>query len=357
MNGVVIGVLTAKAVFFPLDRQLELDCGSWSRALAQLAVWLASQVSYGASAEILDRVGQMPMSSSSVWRQMESWGNKLVQEEKEASQQANAMPSRDEPQRGQAHHERRMGVSMDGWMIYIRGEEWKEVKSGSVFEVESVTVTDRQTGEPMERAAAVACTYVAHLGGPDEFGSKLWAEAQQRHVPGAKATVCVCDAAAWIWERCQDYFPDAEQVVDWYHALTHLHTAAQLGCGQDTPAAQRWLEQSQHLLFHGHADRIAQQIDAFARTATGETADRLRTEATFFRNQQRRMRYLQYREDGWPIGSGVMESGCKQLQARFKGAGMRWSRSGADRLLAFRAVFLSGRFDTTWAHLLNSPAA
>ena len=69
------------------------------------------------------------------------------------------------------------------------------------------------------------------------------------------------------------------------------------------------------------------------------------------------MRYLDYREDGWPIGCGTIEGGCKQFQTRLKGSGMRWSRSGAERMLTLRAEILSGQFLQTWADLANSPVS
>ena len=67
------------------------------------------------------------------------------------------------------------------------------------------------------------------------------------------------------------------------------------------------------------------------------------------------MRYLEYREEGWPIGSGSIESGCKQFQARFKGPGMRWTRQGAKRMLVLRSSIMSDYFDFHWDTLANSP--
>jgi len=67
------------------------------------------------------------------------------------------------------------------------------------------------------------------------------------------------------------------------------------------------------------------------------------------------MNYIEMREEGWPIGSGVVESGAKQFKARFSGPGMRWSRTGAENLLPIRAAVLSRRFDHTWAANKNLP--
>jgi hypothetical protein len=69
----------------------------------------------------------------------------------------------------------------------------------------------------------------------------------------------------------------------------------------------------------------------------------------------RRMQYMRLREDGWAIGSGMVESGIKQYKDRFCGAGMRWSRVGAENLIPIRTAILSGRFDQRWEQVRNLP--
>ena len=61
------------------------------------------------------------------------------------------------------------------------------------------------------------------------------------------------------------------------------------------------------------------------------------------------MQYQAFREEGYPIGSGTVESGIKQFKARLTGPGMRWSRPGAERMLVIRAAVLAGSFDDLWA--------
>ncbi len=60
------------------------------------------------------------------------------------------------------------------------------------------------------------------------------------------------------------------------------------------------------------------------------------------------MQYQDFREQGYPIGSGTVESGIKQFKARLTGAGMRWSRNGAQRMLTIRAAVLTDNFDHLW---------
>jgi len=321
----------------------------------KLAVWEAGRSSYREAEETLRRMARIEMSASSIWACVQEWAEGLCQWQASQQAEANALPGRDRPQPGEAKHSQRMGVSVDGWLVNIVGEGWKEVKCGAVFEVVRGEGYDEISGERLELAQARACTYVAHLGGPEGFGEKLWTEALQRRVPAAYDKVFIGDAAAWIWGICEDYFPEAEQVVDWYHAKEHLHAAAHLLHAEGSDDARRWVERRQTTLYQGRAAYIARQLDELAAQHAAERARKLRAEATYFRNHHRRMRYLEFREDGWPTGSGTIESGCKQFQMRLKGPGMRWSRPGAERMLALRASVMSGYFDTHWNLARNWP--
>lgn len=320
-------------------------------------MWLGGQVSFGQVCAVLAEVGQIHLSASSVWRRVEQYGEQLVEYERQATAAANVVPSRAVPQRGMVRHDQPMGVGVDGWMVHLREEGWKEVKTGVVFEVHQHQVMDKRTGDLVEQATADGCSYVAHLGDPDAFGHKLWREMTERRLPDAYDKVWIGDGAAWLWNLCQDYAPEAEQVVDWYHALSHLQAAATLMYGEQGDRRQRWLNQQEALLYQGHAQRIAAAIEHHTAGFSDEQAVKLRAEATYFRNNQRRMRYLDYREDGWPIGSGMIEGGGKQFQTRLKGSGRRWSRPGAERMLFLRAEILSRRFHQTWAVLVNSPVS
>lgn len=330
--------------------------GSWSEGVVKLAVWVAGRNSYREAEETLSRVGRVFMSASRIWHYTNQWAEALLGQQAEEQAQANAVPSREQPQPGEARHNRRMGVSLDGWMVNLIEEGWKEVKSGTCYEVVMQPGRDVITGETIDLARSTVCSYVTHLGEPYEFGQKLWAEAVQRRIPPAYDKACVSDGAHWIWNLCQDYFPEAVQIVDWFHAVQHLQAAANLIDGEGTPQAKHRVETMKTDLYQGHAARIATQLEQHAQHLPGDRADKLRSEATFFRNHQHRMNYLEFREQGWPLGSGAIESGCKQFQSRLKRAGMRWSRPGADRMLTLRSSVMSNYFDSHWKALrANSP--
>ena len=111
-------------------------------------------------------------------------------------------------------------------------------------------------------------------------------------------------------------------------------------------------------LYQGHADRVARSIKHAASVVKDPSiSEALQKEATYFRNNQRRMQYQDCRNAGWPIGSGMVESAAKQLKARVSGPGMRWSRSGANHIVTICAVSQSGsnRFANVWAVASRSP--
>jgi hypothetical protein len=285
---------------------------------------------------------------------MERWGEAFKSLEDTEQALANAVPRTGGVPSREVKAEGRKGVAMDGTMIHIRGEGWKECKVGCVFDVQVQPTRDVETGDLVERARAVHNSYTAYLGGPEPFGKLLWAEAKRRGWEQTPETQALGDAAAWIWGLVQDYFYDSLPLVDWYHGTEHLATAVHMIHGEGTLSATRWYNAQKTVLFQGHADCIAQTLMQAAQTHPAH-AQGLEREAGYFEHNHRRMNYLEMREEGWLIGSGVVESAAKQYKDRLAGPGMHWSRPGAERLLPVRSTILSERFDHTWQRAYNSP--
>ena len=342
--------------FSPLDEQLRLWEGRWSEGVLKEAVWLAGLVSYEDTEEILREVGQIHMSQSTIYRKVRRYGGRMRGEEEVEAARAMLLPYRWEPPRRGEGERIRMGAAMDGTMVCIREEGWKELKVGTVFEVEEREEVDERIGEEVETGHAVANSYVAYLGGPEKFGERMWAEAQRRGWEGAVDTEVVGDGAPWIWNVAGTHFGFSQQVVDWYHAKEHLVSAAYLIHGEGTKAAQSWVKQWEERLYQGQIERLVNELEARMEEHP-EVASDLQREATYFHRNRRRMHYMEMREEGWVIGSGMVESAAKQYKARFAGPGMRWSRSGINCLLPVRTAIMSHRFDALWtkAYTPNLP--
>jgi hypothetical protein len=324
----------------------------WSEQVAKQAVWLSGLVPYAQAATILKRVGQIEISGSSIWRQVANWGTQI--QAVEARQQKKAYeleaPRPHDPGRPLP----KMGVSMDGTMIHIRLEGWKELKIGSVFEIGTRIAIDPQTKEALPLGSAIENTYVAHLGSPQAFGHQIWAEARQRDWMDAEDSLAIGDGAPWIWNLAAEHFHTSHQVVDWFHATQHLAEAARSLYDEGTPQYRRWYRRWETKLFQGHVHALIQALKRQAQSKP-ERAEAILQQSKYFQKNLKRMNYFEMRIEGYPIGSGMVESAAKQYKGRFCGAGMRWSRSGAERLIPVRSAILSKRFDRVWQLAYNSP--
>ena len=323
----------------------------WSEQVAKQAVWLSGLVAYEAAAEIMQRVGHIAISKSSIWRRVKRWGRAM--QAVEARQQVKAYELV-EPQPQNSNRSReKMGVAMDGTMVHILGEGWKELKVGCVFEIGSRQEIDPQTKESVALGSAVNNSYVAHLGGPETFGRQVWAEARQRNWLEAEDSLAIGDGATWIWNLVSEHFYASHQLVDWFHASEHLAEAARV-LYEGTTKQRTWYRRWTQRLYLGHGRKLVTALKSQA-TRQPDKSEPLRQQAGYFQNNLKRMNYLEMRMEGYPIGSGMVESAAKQYKGRFCGAGMRWSRIGAERLVPIRSAILSKRFDKMWQLAYNSP--
>ena len=318
----------AKVGFSPLSAQLQVIDERFSPGVVRHALRLAGSVPYEEAAEILAQIGMIEISASSIWRRLQAWGEQFAALEEQERVRANALPERWQPPSRAEKADQRMGVAMDGFMVPILAEGWKEMKLAAVFDVELRPGCDERTGERGLIPHAVGSSYVAHLGGPELFGELAYAEARRRGWEHAQDTQAVADGAPWIWNQVDLHFGESQQLVDWYHAKQHLADAARLLKGESTPAYTRWLNSRETALYQGHADRIARELERAAPSKPA-ASEALRREAGYLRQHHHRMNYLEMREDNWVIGSGMVEGGAKRHQDRYCGTGMLWSRQGA----------------------------
>ena len=139
----------------------------WSEDVARQVVWLSGKLPFGDVAEIMEELGQVSISKSSVWRLCQNWGEKFRVEEEKRLERDN-LPICE----GAPNGNKRMGISMDGFMVHIAEEGWKEVKAGSVFAIEKEQTLNKETLAPEEIGRARQVSHVAHLCGPELFGKQ-----------------------------------------------------------------------------------------------------------------------------------------------------------------------------------------
>lgn len=330
MSGRIITARVVNAVFFPLDSRWRLDSSRLSAELSKQVVWLSGMLPFAHASRVLERLAQVQIPTTTLWEQTQRQGQRLQAEVEHQREQVSVERTRWEHWRYDPRLFR--SLSLDGGMVNIRGEGWKEMKVGVV----SAMSHDWQAEQPVIHLTDL--DYTAVIGNVQAFAPAYWALAVQHDVPYAGRTAVTADGAPWIWRLCADLFPCSTQIVDWYHARQQLAQAATARHPHCEQAAKHWFEQMSQPLFDGEIWKIIADLQAHDCAAN----------ATYFTTHQRRMQYVQFRAEGYPIGSGAVESGIKQFKQRLSGAGMRWSRTGAERMTVIRAAVLTNSLDQLW---------
>ena len=194
------------------------------------------------------------------WQRAQVWGTQLAALAEQERQQAHALPEQWTPPSRAEVTDQRMGVALDGAMVNIKTEGWKEVKVGAVFEVVVEAEPDEHSGEMVALVHARHNSYVADLGGPEVLGEQAWTEARRRGSEQAHDTLVLGDGAPWIWNQAALHFGASHQLVDWYHAKHHLVAAGQALKSDNELAEQRWLNSRATRLYQGHAPRLADEL-------------------------------------------------------------------------------------------------
>ena len=136
--------------------------------------------------------------------------------------------------------------------------------------------------------------------------------------------------------------PDAVRILDFPHAAEHLGLLIEAlhQAGVALPADA--LERSLHILKHRGPGLLLRWCDRLPAAITELEA--VQKHLYYFRKREALMQYPHYQEQGWPLGSGMVESANKVVvQARLKGAGMHWEPTHVNPMLALRSAACSER--------------
>src|SRR5262249_54878173 len=147
---------------------------------------------------------------------------------------------------------------------------------------------------------------------------------------------------------------------DFYHAASYLEKLAKALHPQDEAASQSQAEQWCSLLKAEGGALVLQVLRQWGWPARKSAALRelLAAVLSSFEKNLARAEYPEYLAEGWPIGSGVVQSACKTVVAqRLKGAGMRWGEEGAHALSHVRALYRSeqGQWQDFWDRQFSEP--
>jgi hypothetical protein len=230
-------------------------------------------------------------------------------------------------------------------------ETWRDLKAGCWYEGEIVPTRQqsvRQKDKAQREGVVLRAKnqqYFCDIEKADEFGKLLWATGCAVGADRARTLVFICDGAVWIWNLIVHYFPNAVQIVDWYHAVDRLKRIAEEAFSK-AEERQTWLEQSTEDLWQGRVEAVMEACQRLTKKSSLAKQSLL-----YYANNLERMRYAHFRAAGYLIGSGVIESGCKQIVTqRLKLPGAQWNVAGAVLVAKARTAWMSGN----WKKLVSA---
>ncbi len=179
----------------------------------------------------------------------------------------------------------------------------------------------------------------------DALAEQVRAQARAVGIQQVSALIAVTDGGHGLEEALQRHLAgNLTTILDWYHAAEHLCDFAKVWQARDDEARQRWAAEVQGILYEQGGAALLAHLRALELPPRTPAAVReeLRKLIGYFENNRHRTDYPTYRQQGWDIGSGPTEAGCKIIGARLKGSGMRWVEDGAATVAALRALYVSG---------------
>jgi hypothetical protein len=337
--------------FAPLDELLGIGPGCLSPRLQRVACFFGIDDSFQDAATALGETMQIELHREVPRRVTEGVGEVAEAEEQAAMALAQAGKEPLAKEMVSATSSTLL-VEVDGAMVHEVDGQWHEVKSGLAAPLGPGVETDQKTG----RSSLVMgeASYCAGFETAEVFWYRVFVEACRRGLGTAMVMMVVLlgDGADWIWRYGRTFLAVAGvklvEIVDIYHAFQHLAVVAKAVFGEGSPQGGEWLEPLKRDL---EAEGPGPILGALATlNAESECArEEVRKAIGYFTEHTARMDYPRFRALNLPIGSGAIESTCKTLiERREKGAGMRWTESGAQSVASLRAVYRSGRWDAFW---------
>lgn len=324
---------------YPHDERLKVAGHNLSRTLAKVVGRMGAQLPFDQARQTLEWDYGVHLSKQTVQLVTEDAGLAVLEhddrqrrhvQELPPAEQWEALPESDlSPEK--------LYLYADGTMIHTEGD-WHEIRVAKVVAVDS---NDNRLSVD-QQARFLSCedfawqlSMIAHAGG-------------YRH---AASRAFIADGARWLWIMADMHFPEATQILDWYHLSEHIHATAAVLYGEGSCEARRFSDKRLNELWEGRAGPAIKHLATLRKQMRSPPKrESLRKLITYLQNNRSRINYPRYRRLGLAVGSGPVESACKTLVgARCKQSGMRnWTRRGAEGVLRLRAALQTGRYDALW---------
>jgi hypothetical protein len=337
----------------PLDEKLGLRPNQPTSGLASLLGMAGIEMAFDYSSSWLTPYLMFEVSENTIRKETQQFGELQRNQEDEWIKKSQNLAHLQERLRTEKNIPKRVYGSVDGAKVRIEersddekeDEKWREMKVGCWYQVDPVPES-QQTKRHRKKEVighqalrARDMSYFCDIAEVDDFAPLFWATACQVKADLAPEIVFVCDGAKWIWRLIEQNFPHAFQILDWYHAEERLEKVANDVFSKDQGTV--WLDEVRSEMWEGNTQFVISACDKLS--LKSEIATKA---VTYFRNNSHRMHYDHYRKLGYMIGSGTVESGCKQIVThRLKRSGAQWNVEGAILTAKARAAFLSGDWE------------
>jgi len=224
-------------------------------------------------------------------------------------------------------------VMMDGSMLYTREDKWRELKLGRIFHASQVADIQSNRKEIMKSI------YVSHLGSVDEFFPKF-----ERFLVAYKNKVIIGDGAPWIWKWVEDNYPGAIQILDYYHAREKLVLFAKHQFYNDQKRKD-WIKDQADRLLQNELEIVIKEVQKIRPRSDEAKESKIKLLRYYIENDDR-MQYKTFRDNGLMIGSGPIEAAHRSvIQQRMKLSGQKWTIKGANAMANLRCYKKSGAWD------------
>ncbi len=296
--------------------------------LARLASWMP----YAPAQELLQDLLGMQVSKATARRATLATGQAALAvcegEEERLKQEVPQAPAGANKQ----------AMSGDGAFVHLVGGEWVEVKTLTMGEV---------TRNKREEVCMQQVSSFSRLADAERFAEAALVETHRRGLERATEACAVQDGAEWLQGLVDYHRADAVRILDFAHAAEYVNEIGQVVRAAGGRLPTKWLDGVLHRLKHQGPARVLKHLAWLAARYPSPT---LQEKLTYLQKREAHMQYPTYQAAGWPIGSGSVESANKGVvEARLKGAGMRWGRQNVNPMLVLRNAVCNRQWHETWA--------
>jgi len=351
-----------RAWCFPADHALGLsDTGGASPSVQEMAALTVSKMPVKEASAVIERLTGVKLPPATLDREARRQGRRADQKRAHLDEQMRT-----------AHGAQQrlplppgpftLVIELDAWNIRERddwgqsarkraaGQEpqrWHWAYGGTCFRLDQRVASDGGRARILSRGTVMT------RGGVDGLREQLFAEAQRHGLAQAAKVLVVADGAVWIWNLAGDRFAQAQQRLDYYHASQHLWAVAHALHPDDEAAARAWIKPLLKKLKQGRAASLLNDLQTLTKRLRKKKRQAVQSELNYLENHRERMDCGAARHAGEPLGSGAIESTCRQYQCRFKRPGQFWSCAGDEGLMCLETFWRNNRWHLLFPHILH----